>query len=151
MQTYSNNPTKNNKRRKETTPTITPKGYCLRFQYSSWDYSSNHLMFKCLLFTRKDLNTKQMRQSNASLLTTNQNIEKIVGGLFKAKWYELGQLWLRFLSGVNRRTSCMLSHYLPKTVYLFVNTFTLHGLFSAEFYNTNTTVNVEGSVVHGSE
>ena len=45
----------------------------------------------------------------------------------------------------------MLSHYLTKTVYRFVNTFTLHGLFSAEFHNTNTTVNVEGSVVHGSE
>ena len=45
----------------------------------------------------------------------------------------------------------MLSHYLTKPVYLFVNTFTLHRLFSAEFHNTNTTVNDKGSVVHGSE
>ena len=45
----------------------------------------------------------------------------------------------------------MLSNYLTKTVYRFVNTFTLHGVFSAEFHNTNTTVNVKGSVVHGSE
>ena len=58
-------------------------------------------------------------------------------------------LWLSFLSGVNRQTSCMLSHHLTKTMYLFVNTFTLHGLFSADFHNT--TVNVKGSVIHGPE
>ena len=45
----------------------------------------------------------------------------------------------------------MLSYYLTKTVYRFVNTFTLHGVFSAEFHDTNTAINVEGSVVHGSE
>ena len=38
-----------------------------------------------------------------------------------------------------------------KTVYHFVNTFTLHGLFSAEFHDTNTAMNVKGSVVHGPE
>ena len=45
----------------------------------------------------------------------------------------------------------MLSNYLTKTVYRFVNTFTLHGVFSAEFHDTNTAINVEGSVVHRSE
>ena len=45
----------------------------------------------------------------------------------------------------------MLSPYLAKTVYLLVNTFNLHGLFSAESHNTNTTVNVKGCVVHGPE
>ena len=45
----------------------------------------------------------------------------------------------------------MLSHYLTKPVYLFVNTFTLHEVVSAEFHNTNTTVNDKGSVVYGSE
>ena len=45
----------------------------------------------------------------------------------------------------------MLSHYLTKTVYLFVDTFTLHGLFSAGFHNTNMRVNVKDSVVHGPE
>ena len=35
MQTCSKNPMKNNKRRKKPTLTITPKGYCLIFQYSS--------------------------------------------------------------------------------------------------------------------
>ena len=34
-------------------------------------------------------------------------------------------------------------------MYLFVNTSALHGLFSAEFHNTNTRVNFKGSVVHG--
>ena len=33
-------------------------------------------------------------------------------------------VWLSFLSVVNRRASCMLSHYLTKTAYLFVDTFT---------------------------
>ena len=50
-------------------------------------------------------------------------------------------MWLSFLSGVNGRASCMLSYYLTKTVYLFVDTFTLHGLFSAGFHNTNMRVN----------
>ena len=45
----------------------------------------------------------------------------------------------------------MLSHYLTKTVHLFVDTFTLHGLFSAGFHNTNMRVNVKDSVVHGPE
>ena len=36
-------------------------------------------------------------------------------------------------------------------MYLFVNTFTLHGLFSAEFQNMDTRVNVKGSVVHALE
>ena len=58
-------------------------------------------------------------------------------------------LKLSFLSGVNIRASCILPHYLTKTVYHFANTFTLHGLFSAEFHNTNTTINVKGSVVMG--
>ena len=53
-------------------------------------------------------------------------------------------MWLSFLSGVNGRASCMLSHYLTKTVHLFVDTFTLHGLFSAGFHNTNMRVNVKG-------
>ena len=60
-------------------------------------------------------------------------------------------MWLSFLSGVNRRASCMLSHYLTNTVYLFEDTFILHGLFSADFHNTNTRVNSKGSVVHGPE
>ena len=60
-------------------------------------------------------------------------------------------LKLSFLSVVNIRASCILPHYLTKTVYHFANTFTLHGLFSAEFHNTNTTINVKGSVVYGSE
>ena len=60
-------------------------------------------------------------------------------------------MWLSFLSGVNGRASCMLSYYLTKTVYLFVDTFTLHGLFSAGFHNTNMRVNVKDSVVHGPE
>ena len=49
------------------------------------------------------------------------------------------------------RASCILSYNLTKTVYRFVNTFSFHGLFSAEFHKTNTTVNVKGSVVHGSQ
>ena len=49
------------------------------------------------------------------------------------------------------RASCILSYNLTKTVYRFVNTFSLHGLFSAEFHKTNTTVNVKGSVIHGSQ
>ena len=60
-------------------------------------------------------------------------------------------MWLSFLSGVNRRASCMLSHYLTNTVYLFEDTFILLGLFSADFHNTNTRVNAKGSVVHGPE
>ena len=60
-------------------------------------------------------------------------------------------MWLSFLSGVNRRASCMLSHYLTNSVYLFEDTFILNGLFSAEFHKTNTRVNVKGSVAHGPE
>ena len=60
-------------------------------------------------------------------------------------------MWLSFLSGVNGRASCILSRYLTKTVHLFVDTFTLHGLFSAGFHNTNMRVNVKDSVVHGPE
>ena len=60
-------------------------------------------------------------------------------------------LWLSLLSSVNIRASCILPHYLTKTVYHFVNTFTLHGLFSAKFHDTNTAINVKGSIVHGSE
>ena len=92
-----------------------------------------------------------MRQSKASFLKTYQNIEKSSVDFLKQSDTSLVTLWLSFVSGVNRRASRMLSHYLTKPVYLFVNTFTLHGLFSAEFHNTNTTVNDKGSVVHGSE
>ena len=60
-------------------------------------------------------------------------------------------MWLSFLSGVNGRASCMLSYYLTKTVYLFVDTFTLRERFSAGSHNTNTRVNVKDSVVHGPE
>ena len=60
-------------------------------------------------------------------------------------------MWLSFLSGVNRRASCMLSHYLTNTVYLFEDTLILHGLFSADFHNMNTRVNVKGSVANGPE
>ena len=60
-------------------------------------------------------------------------------------------MWLSFLSGVNGRASCMLSHYLTKTVYLFVDTFTLPERFSAGSHNTNTRANVKDSVVHGPE
>ena len=49
------------------------------------------------------------------------------------------------------RAACILSYNLTKTVYRFVNTVSLHGLFSAEFHKTNTTVNVKGSVLHGSQ
>ena len=45
----------------------------------------------------------------------------------------------------------MLSHYLTKTVYIFVDTFTLPELFSAGSHNTNTRANVKESVVHGPE
>ena len=93
-------------------------------------------------FTRRDLNTKQMGQSRASLLTTYQNIEKLLLIFSKGSDMSWVTLWLSFLSGVNRQTSCMLSHYSTKTMYLSVNTFTLHGLFSADFHNTNKTVNV---------
>ena len=43
-------------------------------------------------------------------------------------WVTLG---LSFLSGVNRRASLMTIVNSTKTVYLFVNKFDLHGLFSA--------------------
>ena len=92
-----------------------------------------------------------MRQSKASFLKTYQNIEKSSVDFLKQSDVSLVTLWLSFMSGVNRRESCMLSHYLTKPGYLFVNTFTLHGLFSAAFHNKNTTVNDKGSVVHGSE
>ena len=92
-----------------------------------------------------------MGQSRASLLTTYQNIEKLLLIFSKGSDMSWVTLWLSFLSGVNRQTSCMLSHHLTKTMYLFVNTFTLHGLFPADFHNTNTTVNVKGSVIHGPE
>ena len=91
----------------------------------------------------------QMRQSKASFLKTYQNIEKSSVDFLKQSDMSLVTLWLSFVSGVNRRASCMLSHDLTKPVYLFVNTFTSHGLFSAEFHDTNTTVNDKGSVVHG--
>ena len=55
---------------------------------------------------------------------------------------DMSTMWLSFLRGVNRTVSCMLFHYLTKTAYLFVNTFTLHGLFSADFLNMTTRVNV---------
>ena len=142
---------KNNKRRKETHPTTTPKGYCLIFQQSSQEQSSNHLMFICLYLTRRDLNTKQMGQSKASFLTTYQNIKKSSVDFSKQRDMRQVTLWLSFLSGVNIRASCILSHYLTKNVYRFINIFILHGLFSAEFHNTNTTINVKGSVVYGSE
>ena len=45
----------------------------------------------------------------------------------------------------------MLSHYLTNTVYLFEDTFILHGLFSADFHNTNTRVKANGSLDHGPE
>ena len=60
-------------------------------------------------------------------------------------------MWLSFLSDVNKRVWRMLSHYLTKTAHLFVNTFNLHGLFSAESHNTNTKVNVKDCVVYGPE
>ena len=91
----------------------------------------------------------QMRQSKASFLKTYQNIEKSSVDFLKQSDMSLVTLWLSFVSGVNRRASCMLSHDLTKPVYLFVNTFTSNGLFSAEFHDTNTTVNDKGSVVHG--
>ena len=91
----------------------------------------------------------QMRQSKASFLKTYQNIEKSSVDFLKQSDMSLVTLWLRFVSGVNRRVSCMLSHDLTKPVYLFVNTFTSNGLFSAEFHDTNTTVSDKGSVVHG--
>ena len=46
---------------------------------------------------------------------------------------------------------CAILLFNKKTVYLFVDTFTLHGLFSAGFHNTNMRVNVKDSVVHGPE
>ena len=91
----------------------------------------------------------QMRQSKASFLKTYQNIEKSSVDFLKQSDMSLVTLCLSFVSGVNRRVSCMLSHDLTKPVYLFVNTFTSNGLFSAEFHDTNTTVNDKGSVVHG--
>ena len=76
---------------------------------------------------------------------------KIVAGFSKESDMSWVTLWLPFLSGVNRRASCMLYNYLTNNVYHFVNTFILHGLLSAEFHNTNTRVNFTDSVVHEPE
>ena len=80
-----------------------------------------------------------------------QNIEKSSVDFSKQSDMSWVTLWLSFLIGVNIRASCILPHYLTKTVYHFVNTFTLQGLFSAEFHDTNTAINVKRSVVYGSE
>ena len=87
-----------------------------------------------------------MGQSRASLLTTYQNIEKLLALFSKENDMSCIRMQLSFYSGVNRRASCMLSPYLTKTVYLLVNTFNLHELFSAESHNTNTIVNVVRAV-----
>ena len=92
-----------------------------------------------------------MGQNRTSLLTAYQNIEKSLVLFSKENDISWVTMWLSFLSDVNRRVSSMLSHYLTKTVYLFVNTFNLHELFSAGSHNTNTTVNVKGCVIHGPE
>ena len=101
--------------------------------------------------SKKRPEQKKMGQSSASLLTTYQNLEKSLVFFLKENDISWVTMWLSFLSGVNKRASCMLSHYLAKTVHLFVNTFNLHGLFSAESHNTNTTVNVKDCVVYGPE
>ena len=71
-------------------------------------------------------------------MTTYQNIEKSLPVFSKENDMSWVTLWLSFFSGTNRRASCLSSRHLTETVYLFVNTFTLHGLFSAEFHNTDT-------------
>ena len=133
MQTYSKNPMKNSKSRKETHSHRNPQRllpdisiFLLRLVFQSFDV---HLS---LIYNKKSEH-KANEAKQGEFLDNVSKYRKIVGRLFKAKWYELGQLWLSFLSGVNK-----LSHYLTKTVYLFVNKFNLHGLFLAEFHNTNT-------------
>ena len=149
MQTYSKNPMK--KRRKETHPHHNTQRllpvisiFQLRLVFQSFDV---HLS----LIYKKRPKHKTNETKQGEFLETYQNIENRRQIFLKQSDMSLVTLWLSFVSGVNRRASCMLSHYLTKPVYLFVNTFTLHGLFSAEFHNTNTTVNVKGSVVRGSE
>ena len=148
MQTYSKNPMKNNKRRKETHPHHNTQRllpdisiFQLRLVFQSFDV---HLS---LIYQKRPKHKANEAKQGEFL----QNIEKSSVDFLKQSDMSLVTLWLSFVSGVNRRASCMLSHYLTKPVYLFVNAFTLHGIFSAEFHNTNTTVNDKGSVVHGSE
>ena len=104
-------------------------------------------MFICLYFTRRDLNTKKIRQSKGSLSTMYQIIEKLSMVFSKESDMSWITLWLSFSSGVNRRASCILSHYWTKTVYLFVNTFYSRWLLSAEFHNSR--VNVKGGAFQG--
>ena len=75
------------------------------------DQSSNRLMFICLYFTRRDLNTKKIGQSQGSLSTMYQIIEKLSVVFSKESDMSWITLWLSFLSGVNRNASCILSHY----------------------------------------
>ena len=138
------------KRRKETN-----KGQCLVF-LGRYDISFVRLLFESFdfhlsLIYKKRPEQKKMGQSRASLLTTYQNLEKSLVLFSKENHISWVTMWLSFLSGVNRRASCMLSHYFTRTVHLFVNAFNLHGLFSAESHNTNTTVNVKDCVVYGPE
>ena len=141
---------KQKKRRNETN-----KGHCLVF-LGRYDISFVRLVFESFdfhlsLIYKKRPEQKKMGQSSASLLTTYQNLEKSLVFFSKENDISWVTMCLSFLSGVNKRASCMLSHYLAKTVHLFVNTFNLHGLFSAESHNTNTTVNVKDCVVYGPE
>ena len=141
---------KKKKRRKETN-----RGHCLVF-LGRYDIYFVRLVFVSFdfhlsLIYKKRPEQKKMGQSSASLLTTYQNLEKSLVFFSKENDISWVTMWLSFLSGVNKRASCMLSHYLAKTVHLFVNTFNLHGLFSAESHNTNTTVNVKDCVVYGPE
>ena len=137
-------------RRKETN-----KGHCLVFQ-GRFDISFLRLVFKSFdvhlsLICKERPEQKANGAKQGEFINDVSKYRKSL--VLFSKKNDIGwvTMWLSFLSGVNRRVSCMLSHYLTKTVYLFVNTFNLHGLFSVESHNTNTTVNVKGCVVHGPE
>ena len=118
QQEYAKNPMKNNKRRKETHSRLPPQSLILRLVIQSVDV---HLS----LIHKERPGHKANSAKQSEFVNNESKYKKTVGGLFKGKWNELVlSLWLSFLSVVDRRASCMLSHDLTKTVHLFVNTFT---------------------------
>ena len=100
----------------------------------SFESSGVHLSLIC----KKRPEQKANGAKQGDFMTTYQNIEKSLAIFSKEYDMRWVTLWLSFFSGTNRRASCLLSRHLTETMYLFVNTFTLNGLFSAEFHNKNT-------------
>ena len=103
-------------------------------------------MFISLHFTKRDLNTKQMGQSKASLSATFQNIEKLSEDFSKRRDMSrvtVAQLleWCKY-KGIVYIISLFNKKCVSLCKYIYL---------SAEFNNTNTTINVKGSVVYGSE